>query len=81
MAIDLSGVARVDSSGIGELVHAFNQVAARGGRLFILTPPPKVAELFRVAGLASILGLGAAPRQAFENGTLERFAERQDAKP
>ena len=52
--LDMSGVATIDSSGIGELVGSFTTATNRGGTLKLLHLPPKVTDLLQVTQLITV---------------------------
>ncbi|MFB4315953.1 STAS domain-containing protein [Actinomadura sp. 21ATH] len=52
VAVDLSGVEFFDSSGLNALIRAWKRVGTAGGRLVLLRPGPRIAEVLRVTGLA-----------------------------
>ena len=55
VAIDLSGLAFIDSTGLGVLVGAFKRARAQSVD-FVLTKPSKsVSRVFEIAGLDKIL--------------------------
>ena len=51
VVIDLSGVAYIDSTRLGELLAARITIARAGGRLHLAGVPPRVLELLRLSGL------------------------------
>ena len=51
VVIDLSGVAYVDSTRLGELIAAHVTISRAGGRLKLAGVPARVLELLRLAGL------------------------------
>jgi len=62
LAVDMSGVAFIDASGIGVLVAAANRARQAGGGLTLLAPSPQVRRLLDVLHLDAILP--AAQRSA-----------------
>jgi anti-anti-sigma factor len=59
LVLDLSGVADIDASGVGELVHLCKTVAAVGGALEIGPTSPRVRRVLDVAGVLELLTEGA----------------------
>ncbi len=51
LAIDLSGVTLLDSSGIGALVSLLNQARAARGRLGLICPQRRLRRIFEITGL------------------------------
>jgi anti-anti-sigma factor len=64
LAVDVSGVAFIDASGIGVLVAAANRARLAGGGLSLLAPSPQVRRLLDVLRLDAVLPIAerlAAP--------------------
>jgi anti-sigma B factor antagonist len=55
LAVDMSGVAFIDASGIGVLVAAANRARQAGGGLSLLAPSPQVRRLLDVFHLDAVL--------------------------
>ncbi|MGB3563405.1 MAG: STAS domain-containing protein [Thermoanaerobaculia bacterium] len=55
--LNMRGVTRLDSSGIGELVAAHASVTNAGGRLLLVGLPNKVATVLQITNLLGILEL------------------------
>jgi anti-sigma B factor antagonist len=51
MLLNLTNVSYIDSSGIGELVGAFNTVQREGGQLKLLNPAVRVVNVLRITRL------------------------------
>ena len=66
LAVDVSGVAFIDASGIGVLVAAANRARQAGGGLSLLAPSPQVRRLLDVLRLDAVLP--AAERLAGPSG-------------
>lgn len=49
--IHLEGVTTIDSTGVGQLVHAHTSVGRRDGHLKLLRPSPRVSDIFRITRL------------------------------
>jgi anti-anti-sigma factor len=67
LAVDVSGVAFIDASGIGVLVAAANRARQAGGGLSLLAPSPQVRRLLDVLHLDAVLPIAerlAAPSGA-----------------
>lgn len=52
--LDLAGVTTIDSSGIGEMVHAYTTVTNRGGKLRLVNMPSKVADILQITQLITV---------------------------
>ena len=55
--LNMKGVTRLDSSGIGELVAAHASITNAGGRLLLVGLPSKVATVLQITNLLGILEL------------------------
>ena len=55
--LNMKGVTRLDSSGIGELVAAHSSVESGGGRLLLVGLPQKVATVLQITNLLGVLEL------------------------
>jgi len=54
LVLDLGGVTRMDSSGIGLFVRYLSHTRSRGGDLRLSTAPPLIAELLRATRLTTV---------------------------
>ena len=54
LLIDLGGVSKMDSSGLGELVAAHNKVTAQGGAIKLANIPSKLYNIMGVAQIISV---------------------------
>lgn len=59
VVVDLSGVSFLASLGMRTLISSAKALAARGGRMVLLNPQPKVLEVLQVSGLASLIPVHA----------------------
>ena len=59
LALDLSGVGFVDSSGLGVLVALHRHAEATGGRFVVRSVPPAVQRLFEITRLCDLLTIDA----------------------
>ena len=57
VAVDLTGVEFVDSSGLGALIAAARAARDAGGGLVVINPQPRVCRLIETAGLAHLFGI------------------------
>ena len=57
LVLDMSGVTKLDSSGIGELISAYTSVKNRGGGMAIAGLSPRLATVLQVTQLVGILDL------------------------
>ncbi|HEY3415031.1 MAG TPA: STAS domain-containing protein [Armatimonadota bacterium] len=73
LAIDLSGVAYMDSSGLGVLIGALKRVREEGGDLILSAPNPRIARIMDVTGLSRIFNVHSATDEAVATlkGTLK----------
>ena len=55
--LNMKGVTKLDSSGIGELVAAHTSLESGGGRLLLVGLPIKVATVLQITNLLGILEL------------------------
>jgi anti-anti-sigma factor len=66
VALDLSGVQRMDAAGIATLIALYCTSVEAGNEFHIVAPSPHVLEMLRIVGLESILvaenGLAGAMR-------------------
>lgn len=53
LLIGLEGCEFIDSTGIAAIVHAHNEFAERGGRVFVCGPTAQVLRVLSVTGLTS----------------------------
>lgn len=53
--VDLGGVSKMDSSGLGELVSAHNTVTGKGGRIALANLPSKLYDILGVTRIISVL--------------------------
>ena len=61
LAVDLSGVSFMDSSGLGVLVGAHKRLARGGSRLQVIGASPAVVRLLTVTGLIRVFDMRDAP--------------------
>lgn len=54
VVLNLAGVSRIDSCGIGVLAGGFTKLKDAGGKLKLLSPQPQVAERLRIVGLSTV---------------------------
>ena len=57
LAINLTGVSFLDSSGVGSLVHTFLALKEKGGKLRLFAASKQVAQTLRMVRLDKVLGL------------------------
>jgi len=72
--LNLTEVPYVDSSGLGELVSAYSNVANAGGKLKLLNIQPRVAELLKITKLQNLFESFTNEAQAVAS-----FVENQQA--
>ncbi|HEX2148730.1 MAG TPA: STAS domain-containing protein [Actinomycetota bacterium] len=57
VAVDLSGVRFIDSTGLTALVRTYKSLKQAGGTLLLLSPSPPVLRLLAVTGLDGLFSL------------------------
>lgn len=53
--LKMDRVSKIDSSGIGELVAAHNNINSRGGRLLLVGLPERLAGVLQITNLLGVL--------------------------
>lgn len=66
IALDLSGVTTIDSSGLSELVKAYTTIANAGGRIVLTGLPTKLNELLHVTQLISVFEMADNSQDALK---------------
>lgn len=66
VAVDLAGVAYMDSSGLGVLIGALKRAREAGGNLVVAAPTPRIARILDVTGLSRIFGVRASIDEAVQ---------------
>lgn len=66
LLVDLSGVSRITSAGVGVLVRLLHRVQGAGGGLAMFGGGTRVREVIEVVRLAEALNLGASIGEARE---------------
>lgn len=54
IVLNLSGVTRVDSSGLGEMVSGFSTSQQRDAKLKLAAPPPRINDLLYITKLITV---------------------------
>jgi anti-anti-sigma factor len=54
---DITGLTRVDSTGIGRFIASYNRIEAAGGKMGIAAPTPHLRECFRATQLDRVFRL------------------------
>jgi anti-anti-sigma factor len=62
LALDLSGVERIDAAGIASLITLYCSAIEAGTEFSVVSPSAHVLELLQIVGLESILIADAKPR-------------------
>ena len=65
--VNLAGVSQVDTSGLTELVTAYQAVVQRGGHLKLVNPSDRLRYLLRVTGLNSLFEVFDSENEAVES--------------
>ncbi len=71
LVIDVGGVDRIDSAGLGTLLYARSEVRRAGGGLALANLHPHHPRALRVAGIESAFNTFGAERDAIESFLLE----------
>jgi anti-sigma B factor antagonist len=72
VVLDLAGVPRLDSSGLGAIVSTFKLLQERGGRLCLASVQPAVRNVFLLTSVDRLMGVYDSVEAA------ERAAARED---
>lgn len=62
--IDLKGVKKMDSSGLGELIAAHNSVTENGGVIKLMNLPPKLHGVLGITQIVSVFDVFDDEREA-----------------
>jgi anti-sigma B factor antagonist len=54
LLVDLKGVSKMDSSGLGELIAAHNSVTAGGGKIRLVNMPSKLHNVLGITQIVSV---------------------------
>jgi anti-sigma B factor antagonist len=82
--LNLSGVAYLDSSGIGDLVHTYMSVIKRGGEMKVVGLSEKVEEVLKITKLYQVFqefGDERSALQSFPAGSGKRKPALEIVKP
>jgi anti-anti-sigma factor len=63
VALDISGLSFIDSSGISALITAQQDLHKRGRRLSVRSPRPTAVKVFEIAGLMDFLNVESVSPQ------------------
>jgi anti-sigma B factor antagonist len=64
LLLDLHGVSKMDSSGLGELIAAHNTVARGGGTIRLVNLPPKLYGVLGITQIVSVFDVFDDEREA-----------------
>jgi anti-anti-sigma factor len=64
LALDLSGVERIDAAGIAALIELYCAAGGAGTEFSVVAPSTHVRDMLRLVGLESILVADGQPRAA-----------------
>ena len=67
LIVDLSGVAFIDSTGIGVIVGAHRRVTAKGGRFTAVVTTPMVHKVLQTTGLLAVWRVTGSVADALED--------------
>src|SRR6202165_5518132 len=71
IAMNLHEVGYVDSSGLGELVKAYNTVRNHGGQLKLVNPSKRVQDLLQMTNLSAVFTIEADEASAIQSFSAE----------
>ncbi len=71
LILNMAGVTRIDSSGIGELISSYTTTTNRGGKLVLLDVPPKIQDILMITQLSTV----------FQSSTTRPKPSRHSADP
>ncbi|HEY9126874.1 MAG TPA: STAS domain-containing protein [Acidobacteriaceae bacterium] len=63
LALDLSGVDRIDAAGIAALIRLYCGASAAGTEFSVVAPSARVRAMLRTVGLETVLIADGAPRR------------------
>lgn len=66
IVFDLTNVDFVDSAGLGLVVFMRGKLLEKGGRFRVVSPPPRVLDLFRMSNNASVLDIDAVASESVD---------------
>jgi anti-sigma B factor antagonist len=81
LVLNVGGVERLDSTGIGLLVRVATNLHKRGGDVRLAAPPPFVVNLLKLANLSSILQVHPTEEEALLSFLRNRRSEKPEVKP
>ncbi len=67
LLLDLQGVSKMDSSGLGELIAAHNEVTAGGGTIRLMKLPPKLYGVLGITQIVSVFDVFDDEREAVDS--------------
>jgi anti-sigma B factor antagonist len=67
LLLDLKGVSKMDSSGLGELIAAHNTVTEAGGIIKLMNLPPKLYGVLGATQIVSVFDVFDDEREALES--------------
>src|SRR5271156_7216927 len=72
LVVELSGISRLDSIGLGLLVRYSERMRRRGGDLRLAAPPQFLVDLFRMTNVGVSLKSYATEEEAIRSYVMER---------
>jgi anti-sigma B factor antagonist len=66
LAVNLTGVAYLDSTALRVLTEAHKRVQASQGAMVVIATQPTTQKIFRITGLGTVLPVVATEREAIE---------------
>jgi len=67
IVLDLEGVSRMDSAGVGELVACYKRAKEEGGGLKLLNLPPAIDDLLQVSKLNHVFEIFRDEQEAVDS--------------
>jgi anti-anti-sigma factor len=64
--LDLSGLDRMDSSGMGAIATLRNHLVSRNGKLVLLNGPNNICKVFEIAGMRTKIEITDEPEEALK---------------
>lgn len=64
LAIEIGDVAMIDSTGIGSLANIHKKMAARGGGLHVVGPPPHIYSILEQTKITNVLTIHESLEEA-----------------
>ena len=66
LAVDLSGLSFIDSSGVGVIIGALKRVRERNGAFALVCSNPSIMRVFEITGLTEVFSFYSTPEEALQ---------------